>query len=216
MSVLGTIDAPGGFRHKAPYPRRIVPSYLPLTSPYDANLTLDAFPDVNPRHIVDWITVQLRPSLTGAEEQLQNCFLLDDGTVVDVTGNPALAFDYNGSLEYYLIVRHRNHLEVMSAAPIAFTPYPQNYSPADLTLLDSIMGGNVHGVSKVEAGVLALSSGDADQNGTVTSTDANYWRTESGLLYGYYTSDFNLNGIVSTTDINRYWRTTAGKISQIP
>ena len=190
--------------------------YLPLTSPYDANLTLDAFPDVNPRHIVDWITVQLRPSLTGAEEQLQNCFLLDDGTVVDVTGNPALAFDYNGSLEYYLIVRHRNHLEVMSAAPIAFTPYPQNYSPADLTLLDSIMGGNVHGVSKVEAGVLALSSGDADQNGTVTSTDANYWRTESGLLYGYYTSDFNLNGIVSTTDINRYWRTTAGKISQIP
>jgi len=78
------------------------------------------------------------------------------------------------------------------------------------------MGGNVHGVSEVEAGVLALSSGDADQNGTVTSTDANYWRTESGLLYGYYTSDFNLNGIVSTTDINRYWRTTAGKISQIP
>jgi anaerobic selenocysteine-containing dehydrogenase len=25
MSVLGTIDAPGGFRHKAPYPRHIVP-----------------------------------------------------------------------------------------------------------------------------------------------------------------------------------------------
>jgi anaerobic selenocysteine-containing dehydrogenase len=27
MSVLGTIDAPGGFRHKAPYPRHIVPDY---------------------------------------------------------------------------------------------------------------------------------------------------------------------------------------------
>ena len=27
MSVLGTIDAPGGFRHKAPYPRHIVPNY---------------------------------------------------------------------------------------------------------------------------------------------------------------------------------------------
>ena len=26
MSVLGTIDAPGGFRHKAPYPRHIVPN----------------------------------------------------------------------------------------------------------------------------------------------------------------------------------------------
>jgi anaerobic selenocysteine-containing dehydrogenase len=27
MSVLGTIDRPGGFRHKAPYPRHIVPNY---------------------------------------------------------------------------------------------------------------------------------------------------------------------------------------------
>ena len=190
--------------------------YLPLTSPYDANLTLDAFPDVSPRHIVDWITVQLRPSLTGAEEQPQNCFLLDDGTVVDLTGNPALAFDYNGSLEYYLIVRHRNHLEVMSATPIAFTPYPQNYSPADLTQLDSIFGGNVHGVSEVEAGVLALSSGDADQNGVIASPDANFWYTQTGLLFGYFTSDFDLNGVVNTIDLNGFWRTTTGKISQIP
>ena len=33
MSVLGTIDAPGGFRHKAPYPRHIVPNYRAFTSP---------------------------------------------------------------------------------------------------------------------------------------------------------------------------------------
>ncbi len=190
--------------------------YLPLTSPYDANLTLDAFPDVSPRHIVDWITVQLRPSLTGAEEQLQNCFLLDDGTVVDLTGNPALAFDYSGSLEYYLIVRHRNHLEVMSAAPITFTPYPQNYSPADMTLLNSIFGGNVHGVSEVEAGVLATCSGEADQNGVIASPDANIWFTQAGLLYGYFTSDFDLNGVVNTIDLNGFWYTTTGKISQIP
>ncbi len=33
MSVLGTIDAPGGFRHKAPYPRHIVPNYRAFNSP---------------------------------------------------------------------------------------------------------------------------------------------------------------------------------------
>lgn len=33
MSVLGTIDAPGGFRHKAPYPRPIAPDYRALNSP---------------------------------------------------------------------------------------------------------------------------------------------------------------------------------------
>ena len=33
MSVLGTIDAPGGFRHKAPYPRHIVPNYRAFNNP---------------------------------------------------------------------------------------------------------------------------------------------------------------------------------------
>jgi anaerobic selenocysteine-containing dehydrogenase len=33
MSLLGTIDAPGGFRHKAPYPRHIVPNYRALSDP---------------------------------------------------------------------------------------------------------------------------------------------------------------------------------------
>ena len=34
MSVLGTIDAPGGFRHKAPYPRHIVPNYRAFNAPH--------------------------------------------------------------------------------------------------------------------------------------------------------------------------------------
>jgi sulfite dehydrogenase (quinone) subunit SoeA len=33
MSVLGTIDRPGGFRHKAPYPRHIVPNFRAFNSP---------------------------------------------------------------------------------------------------------------------------------------------------------------------------------------
>ena len=33
MSLLGTIDAPGGFRHKAPYPRHIAPNYIPFHDP---------------------------------------------------------------------------------------------------------------------------------------------------------------------------------------
>jgi anaerobic selenocysteine-containing dehydrogenase len=33
MSLLGTIDAPGGFRHKAPYPRHIVPNFRAFNSP---------------------------------------------------------------------------------------------------------------------------------------------------------------------------------------
>jgi anaerobic selenocysteine-containing dehydrogenase len=46
MSVLGTIDAPGGFRHKAPYPRHIVPNYRAFNDPsmIQPNTPLNAAP----------------------------------------------------------------------------------------------------------------------------------------------------------------------------
>jgi len=46
MSVLGTIDAPGGFRHKAPYPRHIVPNFRAFNSPdmIQPNTPLNAAP----------------------------------------------------------------------------------------------------------------------------------------------------------------------------
>lgn len=46
MSVLGTIDAPGGFRHKAPYPRHIVPNYRAFNAPelVQPNTPLNAAP----------------------------------------------------------------------------------------------------------------------------------------------------------------------------
>ena len=52
MSVLGTIDAPGGFRHKAPYPRHIVPNYRAFNDPgmIQPNTPLNAAPLGYPAH----------------------------------------------------------------------------------------------------------------------------------------------------------------------
>jgi anaerobic selenocysteine-containing dehydrogenase len=46
MSILGTIDRPGGFRHKAPYPRPIPPCPKPPTGPecVKPNTPLDGMP----------------------------------------------------------------------------------------------------------------------------------------------------------------------------
>jgi sulfite dehydrogenase (quinone) subunit SoeA len=46
MSLIGTIDAPGGFRHKAPYPRHIVPNYRAFNDPamIKPNTPLNAAP----------------------------------------------------------------------------------------------------------------------------------------------------------------------------
>ena len=52
MSVLGTIDRPGGFRHKAPYPRHIVPNYRAFNDPgmIKPNTPLNAAPLGFPAH----------------------------------------------------------------------------------------------------------------------------------------------------------------------
>ena len=52
MSVLGTIDRPGGFRHKAPYPRHIVPNYRTIHTPEQVqpNTPLPAAPLGFPAH----------------------------------------------------------------------------------------------------------------------------------------------------------------------
>jgi sulfite dehydrogenase (quinone) subunit SoeA len=52
MSLIGTIDRPGGFRHKAPYPRHIVPNYRTIHSPEQVqpNTPLPAGPLGFPAH----------------------------------------------------------------------------------------------------------------------------------------------------------------------
>jgi hypothetical protein len=52
MSVLGTIDRPGGFRHKAPYPRHIVPNFRAFNDPamLKPNTPLNAAPLGFPAH----------------------------------------------------------------------------------------------------------------------------------------------------------------------
>ncbi len=52
MSLIGTIDRPGGFRHKAPYPRHIAPNYRTVNSPSQVqpNTPLPASPLGFPAH----------------------------------------------------------------------------------------------------------------------------------------------------------------------
>lgn len=75
MSLLGTIDRPGGFRHKSPYPRAVPPSAKPPNSPDDVkpNTPLANGP-------LGW---------PGAPEDL---FIHDDGAPVRI--DKAFSWDY--------------------------------------------------------------------------------------------------------------------------
>ena len=189
---------------------------LPLTSPYNANHSVSALPDPSPRQIVDWVYLELRSTADGPTEQARSAFLLDDGTVADLEGNTTLAFEYENTTSYYVILRHRNHLGAMSAVPYTFSLTPGSAPLIDLSALGSVYGGNQTGVKQVEAGVLALISGDADADGCVLPTDLNlYWRVQTGLS-GYRSADFNRDGTVLPSDLNLFWRVNVGMQSQIP
>jgi len=65
--------------------------------------------------IVDWVHVELRD--TDAAYTIvatQNALIQRDGDIVDINGNP-LNFDCICPGNYYITVKHRNHLGVMTA-----------------------------------------------------------------------------------------------------
>ncbi|MBN1779781.1 hypothetical protein JW948_01525 [bacterium] len=88
-------------------------AYIPLQSPYDATVV-----SVLPDNTVDWIQVELRTLADGSgENYTKSAFLRSDGMIVDLHGSDCLSITAPEG-NYYIAVRHRNHLAVMSVEPV--------------------------------------------------------------------------------------------------
>ena len=184
--------------------------YIPTTSPYEDARTLVSIPD----NIVDWVFVELRSTADGEAEASRSFFLRNDGMVTDddgATTDLSLTGADDGS--YFIVVKHRNHLAVMSA-----TAQPLNSSSAllyDFTDSSEKYYGGETGVKELGTN-WGMVSGDANANGEVQADDKeSYWRIEVGLP-GYKDSDFNLNGEVQADDKEYFWGSNAGRGSQVP
>lgn len=85
--------------------------YIPTTSPYGDGRTVDPVPD----NVVDWVFVELRTNTDSDTVAQKSFFLRKDGQVVDTDGTTTeLEFENVPNGDYYIVVRHRNHLAVMS------------------------------------------------------------------------------------------------------
>ena len=97
---------------------------IPLAQPYSIapfNYLGTEILSSIPSNMVDWVLIELRtgtPNLTGTRNTLtsatQAAMLLSDGSVVDTNGSP-LSFDLDLDTEYYVVIRHRNHLDLFSS-----------------------------------------------------------------------------------------------------
>ena len=154
--------------------------------------------------IVDWVILELRNSSTPATVVASCAALLQrDGDVVALDGTSAVTF-VQGPGSYYVAVRHRNHLGVMTAAPVSLTG---SATTVDFTTLaTSVYGTNARTTT---GSVQALWTGDVSFNkevkytGTANDRDPILVRvgstTPNNTVSGYFAEDTNLDGQVLYT-----------------
>lgn len=162
---------------------------LPLTSPYAADPhNVSAVP----ADAVDWVLLQVRDGPDGTPIASHSAFVRGDGYVIEDDGNPNLRPSLPPGTNWFVAVKHRNHVAVVSAAPIV---YSNETWTLDFTAgADRYLGGAAAAV-EVEPGVWALASGDADGDGHVGACDRAV--AESQLdFFGYRRGDLNLDGWV--------------------
>jgi hypothetical protein len=90
--------------------------YVPPAQPYSAapwNYTGTEAVDTVPVGVVDWVILELRSDLT-TQVSRRAAFLKSDGSLVDLDGVSSVKFPAVTPGDYYVVVRHRNHLAVMT------------------------------------------------------------------------------------------------------
>lgn len=162
---------------------------------YNGTETISSFPI----DMVDWVLLELRDANNMQSIVAQTAaILLQDGTVVAVDGSSDIPFINVIPDDYYIVVRHRNHLDVVSATAITLP----NITAYDFsTNITQAYGPNQ---MKTRNGVAILYSGDNDANGVITVADFNVYANDPAQVNVYINSDTNLDGNVSTTDFNLY------------
>ena len=187
---------------------------LPTISPYDSE-DIGSLPTVSGHSLVDWIQVKLRTTATGSTVDSCNAFLLEDGSVADVNGNSSLPFYNTSGNEYYIVIHHRNHLDIMSAVKHTFGSSQGETTNINLTTSGSIYGD---GYQELETGIIGMYSGDINNDGEVTTSDYTSWYNDyiTGSS-GYKTTDLNMDGEVTTSDYTKWYNNfIVGASSSIP
>ena len=181
---------------------------IPLTSPYSEDpRQVTQIPNT----ITDWILVSLRSSANGTAVTSKSVMLRNDGKVVADDGVTEEITLNAAEGNYYIVIKHRNHLKVMSATAIALNSNTSTLY--DFTAAENKFYGT-GGAKELETGIWGMWSGDTDRNGSVDAADRNAtWNNRN--TSGYSDSDVNLSGVVDAADRNSTWN-NRNKTSSVP
>ncbi|MBI4535217.1 MAG: right-handed parallel beta-helix repeat-containing protein [Ignavibacteriae bacterium] len=169
-----------------------------------------------PAQAIDSITVEIRDEATAASSTIrrfQPAWLLTDGSIRNFEDTTRSYLEFVAPLgDYYVVVWHRNHLGIMTAAI-------QSLADAVPTAYDfSTSMSQAYGLTPMIAvgSRFGMIAGDGNGDGGVDALDRNItWLGQNGTA-GYLGADFNLDGGADAIDVNTIWRLNNGTGTQVP
>ncbi|MCL4120526.1 UNVERIFIED_CONTAM: hypothetical protein GTU68_029054 [Idotea baltica] len=179
---------------------------FPLTQPYNTapwfytgTETLVTIP----ANMVDWVLLEVRsgtPSLSTQSTvvlETRAGILLADGTIVSETGSVVEFTTINQGVDYYVVVRHRNHLDVISSVPAVWSG---TLLVHDFTAATT----NAFGPGQqMTMGLVAVMFGaDMNPNSEIQTQDFADWKLTPAIANEYNVLDADLDGSVQATDFN--------------
>ncbi len=165
---------------------------IPTTSPYSDSRTVSSVPD----SVVDWVWLELRSTQDGAAEYGRSYFLQNDGYLVDDDTSKTI-LDLSSQVapgDYYMVIKHRNHLCVESAAAQTLSSSMSTYNFA--SSLTNYLESNA---ATLEAGVYGMYVGDCGCDGIITNADKDPINANIDAT-GYQTGDTNMDGLITNAD----------------
>ena len=170
---------------------------FPLHQPYNLspwNINDTSSVNAIPNNYVDWILVELRDNLTNTKYSKPG-LLTTDGKVINSDGSP-FSFPYILSGQYYVLVRHRNHLSIMSSNKVQLDDYVIiNYDFTDSQ--SKAFGENA--MVDLGDGKFGMIAGDGNADGVINVLD--YSTVANNILSrGYAQGDMDMNGVMNVLD----------------
>ncbi|MDA7502146.1 M12 family metallo-peptidase [Chitinophagales bacterium] len=191
---------------------------IPTSSPYSVapwNLPAITASSI-PSTAVDWVLIEARTgtpvSMGGAGTSVvetQVGFLLSNGTIVSDSGISLQFSNLSFQANYYFVVRHRNHLDVMTSSPLSVASGSINYDFS--SALNQAFGTEQLKELTLSSGlsVFVLYGGEFNTDGVVQTTDYDMWKADPSITTAYKLTDGNLDGTVQTTDFDLWERNKA-------
>lgn len=175
-------------------------SILPTASPYpQAQRTITAIP----QDITDWVQVELRQYADSAAVTKESFLLHKDGRIVSDNASSGIIKMNVPAGNYYIVIRHRNHLAIMSSSAVALS-----YSASslyDFTAQPANTLGSSAALCSLPDGRYAMIAGDCQGDGYITGSDYNAFSPDYvSAVSGYVNTDVNMDGLVTGTDYNYF------------